>query len=400
METNVQDQAEETVPSPEATQGGEPNGTAPSDIVTPAPKGANGSAASRPRPNSFADMLVEARMLSMEQAANAQGVARRDKVPFWQVLVRDGIVMSQDLAAVTALRLGLSMVDLRNQTIDPEAVAVLPENVARRYTLLAIRKDRDRLVVAMADPTDLHLLQDLTARTGNTISPVVATPEDILEHIDTSYRLMENVSGEGWAQIASAPSNGGRVSATSLRQVQPTQVVDLLLRQGVQDRASDIHIEPEEARLRVRFRIDGILHDVLNLPIEMHPAIISRIKIKAPWCSRSIFKESLVPSFADWSASGAFFLRFSAMSRTFACSWSFGTAKLTKRMSAACLPVMFSPVSAIHMRSRNGIISGMSNRRFPPGAMPQLISGRPSRASSSATAMSHAHSALNPAPKT
>ena len=227
---------------------------------------------------SFVDMLVEARMLSQDQAVTAQGVAQKEGIRFWQVLVRDGVVMPQDLAALMALHLGISMVDLRNQTIDPQAVACLPEQVARGYGVLPIQMNNNHLTIAMADPSDLRQIQDLSACTGRIVEPVVATADDIWEHIEISYRLIENPTQIG---LGGAKGSQERITATSLQEVQPAQIVSLILQQGVHDRASDIHIEPGESRLRIRFRIDGILHDIMTLPPEQLPPIISRLKIMA-----------------------------------------------------------------------------------------------------------------------
>ena len=199
-------------------------------------------------------MLMEAGMLSREQATIAQDAARRERLPLWRILVRDGLVFSKDLAALTALYLGLPLVDLHNQVIDPQAVASLPEQIARKFSVLPIQTDEARLTVAMADPMDLRLIQDLAARTERTVEPVVAISEDILEHIDVSYRLVENSVEEGFA---AAELPGGRVTATLLRDAPPAKIIELLLHQGLQDRASDIHIEPTESGLRIRFRIVG-----------------------------------------------------------------------------------------------------------------------------------------------
>ncbi len=250
--------------------------------VQPAPESGDGTSpeetASTSETLSFVDMLVMAGMLAKEQAYVAQETARREKLPLWRVLVRDGLVVSQDLAALTALHRGLTMVDLRNQTIDHDAVAILSEQVSRKYTVLPIRVNDGTLTVAMPDPTDLQVIQDLSALTGLAIDPVVATAEDVLEHIDVSYRLIENTSEEGTSETASQ-SGSARVTAQRLRDAPPAQIIDLLLQQGVQDRASDIHIAPAETRLRVRFRIDGVLQDVMSLPTELAPTIISRLKI-------------------------------------------------------------------------------------------------------------------------
>ncbi len=230
----------------------------------------------RPRPLSFAEMLVEAGMLSAEEVAKAQEAARREGNPLVRILVRDGLVLSRDLAAFTALHLGLTMVDLRTETLDPEIVGLLPEEIAHRYTVLALRKTDNTLTVVMADPTDLQAVQDLTARTGCTIEPVVASDQELQEHIVVAYRMVSQPERDG-AAAPSAPS--GRITAGQLRSAQPARFVDMLLGQAQHDGASDIHVEPTESRLRIRFRIDGILHETMSLPVDVHPPLISRIKI-------------------------------------------------------------------------------------------------------------------------
>ena len=184
--------------------------------------------------------------------------------------------MSRDLAAFMALHLGLTMVDLRSETLDPEIVGLLPEEVAHRYTVLALRLEDGRLTVAMADPTDLQTIQDLTARTGHTIEPVVASDQELQENIDVAYRMVKRPEGDG---AEDSEVTGGRITAGQLRSAQPARVVDMLLVQASRDGTSDIHIEPTPTRLRIRFRIDGVLQETMTLPLEMHPTLISRIKI-------------------------------------------------------------------------------------------------------------------------
>ena len=246
-------------------------------------RGENGPEAGLPRGRNFslAQMLLDAGMLTAGQIAKAQETARLEKKPFGRLLVSDGLVLPRDLATLTAINLGLAMVDLRSETIDRDAIRQVPEDVARKYTVLPVAKVDDRLTVAMTDPTDLQLLQDLAARTGCAIEPVVTTEEDIQEHIDREYRLIAQplVSDASPTESSDSPGQPERVTAKHLRDALPAQVIELLLRQAIQDRASDIHIEPAENRLRIRFRIDGILHEVMNLPAEMHPTIISRLKI-------------------------------------------------------------------------------------------------------------------------
>lgn len=227
-------------------------------------------------PASLANMLVEGGVLSAEQVTKVQETARRERLSLARILVRDGLIQSRDLATLIALYLGLTMVDLRSESLDPQAAALVPEELARKHLVMAIKQTDGHLTVAMTDPTDLQLIQDLAARTGNIIDPMIATSEDILEQIDLCYRLTQSLKADN---LPEQGQSGERVTAKLLRDALPTQVISLLLTQALQDRSSDIHIEPSEARLRIRFRIDGILHDVMELPIEMHPALISRLKI-------------------------------------------------------------------------------------------------------------------------
>ncbi|MFQ6026116.1 MAG: GspE/PulE family protein [Dehalococcoidia bacterium] len=229
---------------------------------------------------SLPEMLTESGLLTSEQILAAQRDAATEKLPLWQVLMRQGAVLPLQLAALNTLNLGLPMADLRSQNIDPQAISLLPEELARRYTVLPLEKQGDQLTVAMPDPTDLRLIQDLTTRTGSNIAPIIATPRDILEHIDISYRLIQNTVAIDEPE-AILPEGGQRLTPRLLRNSPPVQIIDLLLRQALQDRASDIHIEATEDRLRIRFRIDSILQDVMDLPLDMHPILISRLKIMA-----------------------------------------------------------------------------------------------------------------------
>jgi general secretion pathway protein E len=228
------------------------------------------------RPASIAQMLVSTNAVPAETVSRARGMATREGHPLAHVLVREGMVLGWDLAAATALHMGVPLLDLRGEQIDPAAVALLPEAMAQRYLALPIRFSGERLVVALTDPTDVRTLQDLSVRTGRAIDPVIATVEHIRDHISISYRSAAVAERQAEGGV---PVPQGRLTAATLRQVPPSEVVDLLVGQALTDRASDIHIEPTESSLRVRFRIDGILHDVMALPLEMHPAVISRLKI-------------------------------------------------------------------------------------------------------------------------
>jgi len=145
----------------------------------------------------------------------------------------------------------------------------------------------DTVVIAMEDPTDILAIEDLTALTRKRIEPVLSTAQDIQEMIDLNYRA----GGEIEQQLSRIPARyrrvgvgvgeGTRVSAEAIAQAPVVRAIDLLIKQGVRDRASDIHVEPQEDKLRIRYRIDGILLDVMSLPLSVHSPLLSRVKIMA-----------------------------------------------------------------------------------------------------------------------
>lgn len=264
-----------TAPPPNGAPDPGPPPTASVDVVQgpTAPSGDTPGKRSGRRPLTLAEMLIDACLLAPEQVDKAQETAQREGCPLWRVLVRDGLLFSRDLAILTAVYRGIPLLDLRSQSIEPEAVALLPEEVARRYVALPIQKEGSRLTVAVPDPTDLQVLQDIGVRSRCAVEPVVATPEDILEHIDIAYRRVQDVQREG-----QAPSQS-KGSSTRPLMASPAQIIDHLVHSALQVHASDIHIVPGEDGVRIRFRIDGILHDVLSLSLDLHPSLLSRLKV-------------------------------------------------------------------------------------------------------------------------
>ncbi len=225
---------------------------------------------------SFAQMLVDSGVVSDTQLAGIQAAARNEQMSLGSVLVRENVVASNDLAVLYAMHFRLAMVDLRSQPIEPEAVKLLPEALARKYQVLPIKELEGRLQLAMTDPTDLRLLEDLAVRTGTAIEPVIVTPEDLKEQIDNAYRLSPTVAE---SPTHSSQRKPGESTAMTSRDSLPAHVIDTLVRQAIQNRASDIHIEPTDQGVRVRYRIDGILHDVMSLHLDSHETLISRLKI-------------------------------------------------------------------------------------------------------------------------
>ncbi len=177
----------------------------------------------------------------------------------------------------------LPLVDLETQEIRPEALALVPEALARKYALMPLSLGEGYLVVAMANPTNLYAIEDLRVRTGRDIRPVRAQSEAIMVALTKHYaqddeieRQIERITPSSREAESEAEA---RLTAEMVSRTPIARAVELMVRQAVKDKASDIHLEPQEDRLRVRYRIDGVLHDSMTLPMRVHAPVLSRIKV-------------------------------------------------------------------------------------------------------------------------
>jgi len=173
-------------------------------------------------------------------------------------------------------------IDISGYEIDQRALDLVPEEMARKYQVIPLRIEGPYLVVAMADPTNLYAIEDLRVRTSLNIKPVRATPDDILTAINLHYakseeleRQIERIAPTGLEQELEAQ----RLTEDLVSQTPIARAVQLMIQQAVRDQASDIHIEPEEDHVRIRLRIDGVLHDSMTLPRRVHAPLLSRIKV-------------------------------------------------------------------------------------------------------------------------
>jgi type IV pilus assembly protein PilB len=225
-------------------------------------------------------MLLEEGLLSREQLNQAISAQERSGLPLGRVLVEEGLVKESDLVRTLARQIGIEFVDLGEVNIDPAAVASVPEYLLERYTALPIAFDGDRLIVAMADPANVLAIDDMRSISGRDISPRVATRTELDEAIRRMARFDESVS-----DLATlAAEEKGDIDDLSGLEVaaEEAPVVKLLntvIGRAVNERASDIHIEPGERDLRIRFRIDGVLHEVMSTPRSISNAVVSRVKI-------------------------------------------------------------------------------------------------------------------------
>jgi type IV pilus assembly protein PilB len=234
-------------------------------------------------------------LLQLEQLLVAEGIiteAQLEKARARQaatghtigrVLIEIGALSEGDLLSVLASQIGMEYVDLSNYRIDPSAAALIPETVARRYQAIPIGFDDDgTVVVAMSDPANVIALDDIRTVTNRDVRPVVATKNDILDAVGKVARADSNVA-EIADLAADASDEAEDLSALTeaVEDAPIVKLVNMLITQAVQDRASDIHIEPAEKDIRIRYRIDGVLHEVMRTQKSVQSGLISRLKIMA-----------------------------------------------------------------------------------------------------------------------
>ena len=227
------------------------------------------------------EILVESRLLTRDKLDDALLKQRVSGKRLGTLLVEMGAVDERDLATALGEHFGVAVIDLRRQAPEPEAVQLLPEASARSLLALPLRLTAGVLEVAVADPSD-QLAEEVEAVTGLGVALLVASATDIRRAIDRSYRALAGVERHVDAFQASSPYRVEPARANVVDEKAPVvQVVTMVLAQAMRDRASDVHIEPMDGLTRVRFRIDGVLHDVLTLPSAMGGAVVSRLKVLA-----------------------------------------------------------------------------------------------------------------------
>jgi type IV pilus assembly protein PilB len=230
------------------------------------------------------ELLVEANLATRDQVVAALSeLTRGSSERLGTQMIADGSIDERDLAQMLAFQQSLEVIDLRQIIPDPAATALLTESMARALTAIPVSAELDQVVVAVADPSP-GIVQSLRDVMGLQVTVKVATPSDVTMAIGNSFRALSGIDShvEAFQARDSHYKGENRLEPASVNEDAPVvQVVRLMITQGLRDRASDIHIEPQADRIRVRYRVDGALHDAIDLPGSIGPAIVSRVKILA-----------------------------------------------------------------------------------------------------------------------
>jgi type IV pilus assembly protein PilB len=231
-------------------------------------------------------VLLAEGLITEEQLLRALDAHRMTMTPLGTVLVNQGAIREDHLTLVLSNHLEAPIADLKHAEIDARVARLVPEDFARRHLVLPLSQEDGHLAVAMSDPSNLTVLNDLRLITGFAVTPYIAGPSDILVNLTRIHDMHPRLAEAAETLKDSRPQmQFDRVMTLELATVTSgspaVEIVNLLITQGLRDRASDIHIEPQKDFLRIRFRIDGVLQDMAHLPISTGAALASRVKIMA-----------------------------------------------------------------------------------------------------------------------
>ncbi|HOE68413.1 MAG TPA: ATPase, T2SS/T4P/T4SS family, partial [Candidatus Omnitrophota bacterium] len=241
--------------------------------------------------SSLFDELIRERLISSEQLADAKMKQIGAKKPVHELLVDMGFLKEEDLLQTASRVYKMPLSDLGRETIDPEALHLLTHDIARRYGVFPVRREEDALVLAMSNPQDLMAMEQVRIRAKLKVKPTLCTKSDINKAInkyyqtdDSIYDILKNVPAVAPFEIIREEENGEvAIDQTSVKDEESpiVRLYNLIMRDALKARASDIHIEPEENQVKVRYRVDGDLRNIMEVPAKLQVELAARIKILA-----------------------------------------------------------------------------------------------------------------------
>ncbi|HUW26170.1 MAG TPA: ATPase, T2SS/T4P/T4SS family [Gallionella sp.] len=237
----------------------------------------------RPEKVRLGDLLVQQKLISQDQLQLALEQQKHSGRKLGRVLVDNAFVTEEDISEALAKQLNIPYINLKYFNINLELVRLLPENHARRFRAIVLEQRNGALLVGMADPTDLFAFDEIARIVKHDLDVAVVTEGQLLESIDRGYRRTEEITGlarELSEDLGDTYVDFGKLtSSVGTEEAPVVKLLQTMFDDAAQIRASDIHIEPQERRLMVRFRIDGLLHLQMEADNNIAPALVLRLKL-------------------------------------------------------------------------------------------------------------------------
>ena len=239
--------------------------------------------------NRLGELLVRSKRISLEQLRSAQNTQRSEGVSLGYALAKMGYISDQEITEFLSQQYRVQAIDLSEYEIDQDVLKLITQEVCQRHKIIPVSRAGSSLIVAMADPSNLHAIDDIKFLTGYNVEPVVASEAAIVAAVEQYYAapeisyddIMEGFD-EDEIEVAADEEDVNLVDLERATEDAPViRLCNAILLNAIKKGASDIHVEPYEKSLRVRYRIDGVLHEEMAPPVKLKNAIASRLKIMA-----------------------------------------------------------------------------------------------------------------------
>ncbi len=315
--------------------------------------------------NKLGELLVGAGLINTEQLEHAMEMQNQEGGRLGHVLIKLNYVKEDEITQFLSKQYGVPAINLSNLHIDSSVIKLVPSDVAQKYQVLPISRQGATLTLAMVDPTNVFAMDDIKFMTGYNVEPVVASELALREAIDQYYgsnssielkRVMDDIASEEAAEMEDPDleviKEEDEIDVNSLQdsseEAPVVKLVNIMLTDAVRKGASDIHVEPYEKEFRVRYRIDGMLHEQMSPPLKMRDAIISRIKI----LSKLDISEKRLPQ------DGRIKLKMNIDGRK---------KELDYRVS--CLPTLFGEKVVLRLLDQDNLMLDMTKLGFEPHSL-------------------------------
>jgi len=235
--------------------------------------------------------IIESKQVTKKEIEDAKLLQKRKKITLDEALIEKGLIKEQDLLALLVKELNIPFINLSKYKVDPALKEMVPEKVARQYGIIPLSSLDYTITIALSDPLNIFKIDDIKNITGKDVDVVMSTKSDIKTAIENYYgsdsladvkELSKDIKADEFEIISATESEDDVDAALDESEKAPIiRMVNLIIKEAINKRASDIHIEPMVDVVRIRYRIDGVLHDILEIPKKNQNAIIVRIKIMA-----------------------------------------------------------------------------------------------------------------------
>jgi type IV pilus assembly protein PilB len=233
------------------------------------------------------ELLVRENLISLQQLQKAQEEQRKTGGRIGSLLVRSGAIAESDLTNFLSKQYGVPAISLKDFDVDVEVIKLVPKTIAEKHQVVPVNRAGSSLIIAMSDPSNIFAIDEIKFHTGYNVEPVVASEQAIKEAIERYYaekgpsydELMQGFDDSEVSIVEAEDGEDAGDLEKSAGEAPVVKLVNLILLDAIKKGASDIHVEPYEKDFRVRFRIDGVLYEVMRPPMKLKSAIISRLKI-------------------------------------------------------------------------------------------------------------------------